>query len=304
MEDSLRFDNKVVVVTGAGSGLGHAYAIEFAKRGAKLLVNDLGGSRKGEGTSHNAADSVVEEIKKIGGQAVANYDSVEFGDKIIKSALDAFGRVDVVLNNAGILRDKTILKMTSADWDLIMNVHLKGAYSVTKAAWRAMKTNKYGRIINTSSGSGLYGNFGQSNYATAKLGLHGFTQTLAIEGEKYNIKVNSIVPVAASRMTEDVLSKELLDIFVPEKIVPLVVYLAHESCEETGGLFEVAGGWFTKLRWQRAQGLFLNGAITAEQIKKDWEKVVSFEGNNDYPTKPPDTVARIIKYIEDNKPKL
>lgn len=171
----LRFDNKVVIVTGAGGGLGRGYALFFGARGAKVVVNDLGGSFKGEGGNAKAADLVVEEIKKLGGQAVANYDSVEFGEKIVKTAVDAFGTVDIVINNAGILRDISFQKMSELDWDLISKVHLKGTFSVTRAAWNIMREKNYGRIVNTSSQSGLYGSFGQVNYATAKMGIHGFS---------------------------------------------------------------------------------------------------------------------------------
>ena len=171
----LRFDDKVAIVTGAGAGLGREYALLLASRGAKVVVNDLGGSFKGEGANAKAADKVVEEIKSKGGIAVANYDSVEFGEKIVKTAVDAFGTVDIVINNAGILRDISFQKMSELDWDLIMKVHLKGSFSVSRAAWNIMREKNYGRIINTSSSAGLYGSFGQVNYSTAKMGLHGFS---------------------------------------------------------------------------------------------------------------------------------
>ena len=197
---TLRFDGKVCVITGAGGGIGKVYALFFASRGAKVVVNDLGTSHSGDGNNANAADKVVEEIKAKGGQAVANYDSVEFGDKIIKIAIDAFGRVDIVINNAGILRDISFQKMKDIDWNLIFKVHVYGAYSVTRAAWNAMRQQGYGRVINTASAAGLFGSFGQVNYSAAKLALHGFTQSLAREGEKKNIRVNTIAPLAASRM--------------------------------------------------------------------------------------------------------
>jgi len=224
----LRFDGKVVVITGAGSGLGKEYALFFGSRGAKVVVNDLGGSVKGEGASSSAADKTVQEIKAAGGTAVANYDNVIEGEKVIKTAIDAFGRVDVVINNAGILRDVSFNNMKRAEWDLVLNVHLNGSYAVTKAAWKVMREQKYGRIINTASGSGLYGNFGQANYSAAKLGTHGLTQTLAKEGESRNIKVNTIAPVAATRMTETVMNKDMLEKLHPRYIVPLVVVLAHD----------------------------------------------------------------------------
>lgn len=246
---TLRFDGKVVIVTGAGAGLGRAYAHFFAKRGAKVVVNDLGGSVKGEGGNSKAADVVVEEIKKAGGIAVANTDSVEFGEKIVKTAVDAFGTVDIVINNAGILRDVSFLKMSEQDWDLIMKVHLKGSFSVTRAAWNIMREKGYGRIINTGSSSGLYGSFGQVNYSAAKMAMHGLTQSLAKEGEKRNIRVNTICPIAASRMTETVLPKEVLVNLAPEYVAPLVAWLCHDQCEETGSLFEVGAGYVAKLRW-------------------------------------------------------
>ena len=248
----LRFDGKVAIVTGAGAGLGRAYALLLASRGAKVVVNDLGGSFKGEGGSSKAADVVVDEIRKAGGTAVANYDSVEFGDKIVKTAVDAFGTVDIVINNAGILRDISFMKMKDQDWDLIMMVHLKGSYSVTKAAWNIMRDKQYGRIINTSSSAGIFGSFGQVNYSTAKMGLHGFSQSLAKEGEKRNIKVNTIAPLAGTRMTETVMPPELVNALKPEFVAPLVAYLAHESCPESGSLYEVGAGYIAKQRWNRS----------------------------------------------------
>lgn len=236
-------------MTGAGAGLGRQYALLLGSRGAKVVVNDLGGSFKGEGSNSKAADIVVEEIKKAGGVAVANYDSVEFGDKIVKTAVDAFGTVDIIINNAGILRDVSFMKMSELDWDLIMKVHLKGTFSVTRAAWNIMREKGYGRIVNTGSSSGLFGSFGQVNYATAKMGIHGFSQSLAKEGEKRNIKVNTIVPMAGTRMTETVMPKEVLEILKPEYVAPLVAVLCHENCPESGSLIEVGAGFIAKERW-------------------------------------------------------
>lgn len=305
MGKNLRFDNRVVVITGGGSGLGRAYALEFASRGAKLVINDLGGSVTGEGNSPNSADAMVHELKNLGVQAIASYDSVEFGEKIIKTAIDAFGRIDVLINNAGIFKDVSMIKMTEEDWDLMIKVHLKGSFSVARAAWKHMKRQNYGRIINTSSGAGLYGNYGQANYSAAKLGLHGLTQTLAKEGERYNIRVNSIAPISVSRLTQDTFSPDLLELLVPEKIVPLVVYLCHEASEENGGLFEVAGGWVTKIRWQRAEGMFFNAKYSAEDVRKYWKKVSSFTGRNDYPRALTDTLQKVMNFIEkQEKPKI
>jgi 3-hydroxyacyl-CoA dehydrogenase/3a,7a,12a-trihydroxy-5b-cholest-24-enoyl-CoA hydratase len=275
----LRFDGKVVVITGAGAGLGRSHALFFAKRGAKVVVNDLGGSAHGQGASSSAADKVVAEIKAAGGTAVANYDSVEQGDKIVKTAIDAFGRIDVLINNAGILRDVSFQKMTKDDWDLIMRVHVNGAFACTHAAWPYMRDQGYGRIIFTTSAAGIYGNFGQANYSAAKLGLVGFSNTLAIEGEKKNVRANAIAPVAASRLTETVMPKEMLENLKPEYVTPLVAWLAHEECTENGGLFEVGAGFFGKLRWERTEGKMfkLGREITPEAVRGAWEQVTDFK---------------------------
>ncbi|MBL8923346.1 MAG: SDR family NAD(P)-dependent oxidoreductase [Myxococcaceae bacterium] len=275
----LRFDGKVVVITGAGAGLGRCHALFFAKRGAKVVVNDLGGSAHGQGASSSAADKVVAEIKAAGGTAVANYDSVEQGDKIIKTAIDSFGRIDVLINNAGILRDVSFQKMTKDDWDLIMRVHVNGAFACTHAAWPYMRDQGYGRIIFTTSAAGIYGNFGQANYSAAKLGLVGFSNTLAIEGEKKNVRANAIAPVAASRLTETVMPKDMLENLKPEYVTPLVAWLAHEECTENGGLFEVGAGFFGKLRWERTEGKMfkLGREITPEAVRGAWEQVTDFK---------------------------
>ena len=278
MGDELRFDGRVVIVTGAGNGLGRAHALLFGSRGAKVVVNDLGGGMHGGGKSSAAADKVVEEIKARGGEAVANYDSVEDGKKIVECALDTFGRVDVVINNAGILRDTSFHKMTEEDWDLIYRVHVLGAFRVTHAAWPHMRDANYGRIVFTASAAGIYGNFGQANYSMAKLGLLGFSNTLAIEGKKRNVNVNTIAPIAGSRLTETVMPKELTDALKPELVSPLVGWLCHESCTETGGLFEVGGGLVTKLRWERTEGksFKLSRPLTPELVRKSWAEIVDF----------------------------
>src|SRR4051794_27438591 len=275
---TLRFDGRVAIVTGAGGGLGRSHALLLASRGARVVVNDLGGSHTGEGKSASAADKVVSEIKAAGGEAVANHDSVEDGDRIVKTAIDAFGRIDIVINNAGILRDVSFQKMSQADWDLVYRVHVLGAFRVTHAAWNHMRDAGYGRIVNTASAAGIYGNFGQANYAMAKLGTHGFTQTLALEGKKRNIIVNTIAPIAGSRMTETVLPKELLDALKPEYVSALVGKLVHASTEDTGGLYEVGGGFYAKLRWERSAGktFRLGRAITPEDIDAAWQDVTQF----------------------------
>ncbi|MFZ5439815.1 MAG: SDR family NAD(P)-dependent oxidoreductase [Myxococcota bacterium] len=278
MAGELRFDGKVVVITGAGAGLGRSHALFFGRRGAKVVVNDLGGAATGGGRSSAAADKVVEEIKAAGGTAVANYDSVEDGEKIIQTALDHFKRIDVLINNAGILRDVSFAKMTRDDWDLIFRVHVNGAFRCTHAAWPHMRDQGYGRIIFTTSAAGIYGNFGQANYSAAKLALVGFSNTLAIEGEKKNVRVNAIAPVAASRLTETVLPPDVLENLKPEHVTPLVAWLAHEDCTETGGLYEVGGGYFGKLRWERTEGkLFkLGREIAPEAVRGAWESVTDW----------------------------
>ncbi|RCI03338.1 hypothetical protein CU098_011531, partial [Rhizopus stolonifer] len=277
--EPLRFDGQVAIVTGAGGGLGKAYALLFAKLGASVVVNDLGGSATGQGADSRAADLVVDEIRKAGGKAVANYDSVEDGEKVVETALKAFGRVDIIVNNAGILRDKSFARMTDADWDLVHRVHLRGTYKVIKAAWPHFVKQKYGRIINTASAVGLYGNFGQTNYSAAKLGIVGLTRTLALEGQSKNIIANVIAPNAGTRMTATVMPPEMVEAFKPEYVAPLVAYLGHNSNEETGGIFEVGSGWVAQVRWQRTGGVGFpaNRELTPEQVAQAWSKVIDFE---------------------------
>ncbi|KAL4954292.1 hypothetical protein BDW69DRAFT_163475 [Aspergillus filifer] len=286
----LRFDNQTVVVTGAGGGLGKAYALFFASRGANVVVNDLGGSHVGEGKSNKAADVVVDEIKAAGGKAVANYDSVENGEGIIDTAIKNFGRVDVLINNAGILRDISFKNMKDQDWDLINKVHTYGAYKCARAAWPHFRKQKYGRIINTASAAGLFGNFGQANYSAAKLGQVGFTETLAKEGAKYNIIANVIAPIAASRMTATVMPPEVLDLLKPEWVVPVVAVLVHSSnTQESGSIFEVGGGHVAKIRWERSKGALLktDASLTPGAIARKWNDVTDFS-KPDYPNGPAD----------------
>jgi len=294
----IRYDGKVVIVTGAGAGIGKKYALYFASRGAKVVVNDLGGSVQGQGASSKAADTVVEEIKALGGTAVANYDSVEFGDKIVKTAMDAFGRVDILINNAGILKDIAFQNMSEADWNIVLKVHLQGTFAVTRAAWNIMRNQNFGRIINTASGSGLYGNFGQANYSAAKLGIHGLTLTLAKEGERRNIRVNTIAPVAATRMTETVLNKEVLTYLDADNIVPLVGYLTHDSCQETGSCFELGGGFIAKVRFQRSQGSLFDMPFTPEQVRERFEEICDYSKENEYPASNSDAFPRIMENVE------
>lgn len=278
----IRYDGRVAVITGAGGGLGKTYALEMARRGAKVVVNDLGGKSDGTGAGHSMADQVVEEIKKAGGEAVANYDSVstpEGGEGIIQSALKAFGRVDVVVNNAGILRDKTFLKLTPEELGIVLDVHLKGAFYVSQPAFRAMKENGYGRFIFTSSAAGLLGNFGQTNYGAAKMGLVGLMNVLAVEGAKYNIKCNTIAPTARTRMTEELLGP-LAPLLDPETVTPLVVYLGSEACELTHEIFSVGGGRFARMFIGLTPGWVADGGkkVSAEDVQSHIEQIRDPEG--------------------------
>jgi 3-hydroxy-3-methylglutaryl CoA synthase/NAD(P)-dependent dehydrogenase (short-subunit alcohol dehydrogenase family)/putative sterol carrier protein len=283
--DKLHFDGRVAVVTGAGAGLGRTYAIELAKRGAKVVVNDLGGARDGSGEGSVApADAVVEEIKAFGGEAVASYDSVantQGGENIINTAVKTFGRIDILINNAGILRDRSFLKMAPENWKAVLDVHLNGAYNVTRPAMRIMKTNGYGRIVMTSSAAGLYGNFGQTNYSAAKMALVGLMNTLKLEGQKYGINVNTIAPIAASRLTEDVMPPDLFEKCQPEFVAPLVLYLCSEKCNETGAIFNSGMGYFSRAAILTGPGVNLGdpeNPPSPEQISQNWEKINSLEG--------------------------
>ena len=264
----LGFDNKVAIVTGAGGGLGRSHALELARRGARVVVNDLGGSVDGSGNSTGPAQKVVDEIVALGGEAVANTDSVatvEGGRGIVASALDTFGRIDIVINNAGILRDKAFHNMTFDQIDAVIDVHLRGAFHVTHAAWGHMREQGYGRIVNTSSNSGILGNFGQANYGAAKMGLVGLTNVLAIEGAKSNIKVNAIAPLAFTRMTAD-LMPGLEEKLQPERVTPVVIYLAHESCEVTGEVYSVGGGTVSRFFTGLTAG-YVDHELTAEAVR-------------------------------------
>ncbi|HPC33355.1 MAG TPA: SDR family NAD(P)-dependent oxidoreductase [Syntrophales bacterium] len=285
----IRFDGRVAVITGAGGGLGRVYALELAKRGAKVVVNDFGGARDGAGEgSSSPADNVVAEIKAAGGEAVPNYDNVatpEGGAAIVKTALDKFGRLDILINNAGILRDKGLLKMEPENWKAVLDVHLNGAYHVTRPAFAAMRDQGYGRIIMTTSAAGLYGNFGQTNYSAAKLGLVGFMNSLKQEGQKYNIKVNTVAPIAASRLTEDVLPPDLFAKLKPEFVAPIVLYLASETCADTGVIVNAAAGYFNEAAVMTGPGIHLGAGgepPRPEDIRDNAKKINDLAGAKYY----------------------
>jgi NAD(P)-dependent dehydrogenase (short-subunit alcohol dehydrogenase family) len=248
MADPISFDGRTAIVTGAGGGLGRSYAVEMARRGAKVIVNDLGGSVDGTGGGTRAADVVVSEIVEAGGEAVASYDSVstaESGEAIVQTAVDAYGGVDIVVNNAGILRDRSFANMELGEIAAVLDVHLRGAFHVSQPAFRLMKEAGYGRFVFTASNAGILGNFGQANYGAAKMGLVGLSNVLAIEGMKYGIRSNVIVPVARTRMTEDLLGP-LADLVDPAQVMPMVVYLCSEANEFTHEIFSAGGGRFAR----------------------------------------------------------
>ncbi len=279
----LRYDDRVAIVTGAGAGLGRSYAIELAKRGAKVVVNDLGGARDGAGSSQAAADEVVAEIEALGGTAVASYDSVstvEGGQAIVDRAVEAFGRVDIVVNNAGILRDRSLVKMETPDWQSVLAVHLDGAYCVTQPAFKLMKAQGYGRIVLTTSAAGLFGNFGQTNYSAAKMALVGFMNTLKLEGAKYDVKVNTVAPIALTRLTEDILPPDMAAKMQPEQVTPLVLYYAAEDCEQTGQIVNAGAGFFSRAAIVSAPGTVVGGGDvpTVEDIAANFDAIHSLDG--------------------------
>jgi len=247
---------------------------------------------------------VVAEIKAKGGEAVANYNSVVDGAAIVKTAIEAFGRIDIIINNAGILRDAAFHKMTEQDYDLIMAVHLKGTYNVTRAAWPYMRDQNYGRVVFVTSAAGLYGNFGQANYSAAKLGIVGLCNTLAQEGKKNNIKCNTIAPLAASRMTEGIMPPAMLKALKPEFVSPLVQYLSHEKCSESGGIFEIGAGWISRVRYQRSKGVAIPpDTLTAERIGQQIQAINDFSTDPSYPASPQESIMAAVQALN-NKAKL
>lgn len=306
--NKLLFANRTALITGAGGGLGRSYALELAKRGCNVVVNDLGGTVSGAAAanSQDNVNNLVKEIRNLGGHAVADFNNVLDAKDIIQTGLDTFGSVDIVINNAGILRDKSFAKMTEKDWENVLNVHLVGTFRMCHSAWPHMLHKGYGRIVNVGSGAGCYGNFGQANYSAAKMGILGLSNTLAKEGKKHNIRVNTIVPVAASRMTENLMTPEMLEAMDPEHITPLVTYLAHEECSYSGQVYEAVGGWYSAIRFQRSNGMTL-GATTregstvasVEDIHAHMDVINNFDiGEVSYPTAVTDAITAMIDNAE------
>src|SRR5215470_14510535 len=292
---TIRFDNRVAIVTGAGNGLGRAHALLLASRGARVVVNDPGGAVDGKGSGHAAADQVVAEIKAAGGHAVPNYDSVadpRSAANIVKTAVDSFGTIDIVVNNAGVLRDKTFHNMTIEDFDFVVKVHFLGTAYVTHAAWPIMRAKAYGRVVVTSSNSGIYGNFGQANYAAAKLAVVGFVNALRLEGQKYNIMVNALAPVAATRMTESLMTPDMLERLRPEFVSPMVAWLCSERCQHTGEIFSAGSGYFARIEYREAPGLRIKGrAPTIEDVADNIDKIADLSSSKVYRTSSEEVAA-------------
>ena len=268
--------DRVVVVTGAGGGLGRAYALTLAKEGASVVVNDLGGARDGTGSGSAMADQVVAEIKESGGRAIANYDSVADSagaENIVKTALDEFGAIHGVVSNAGILRDGTFHKMPFENWDAVLKVHLYGGYNVIRAAWPHFREQSFGRVVVATSTSGLFGNFGQANYSAAKLGLVGLINTLAQEGAKYNIKTNAVAPIAATRMTQDILPPEVFEKLTPEYVAPVVAYLCSEEVPDTASVFIVGGGKVQRAALFENDGVTFSGVPSVDEVAAKWNEI-------------------------------
>ncbi len=296
----ISFDGRVAIVTGSGGGLGRTYALELARRGARVVVNDLGGSVNGQGGSDAAAQRVVDEITSAGGEAVPNYDSVstpEGGASIVQTALDAFGTVDVVINNAGILRDKSFAKMSWDDLDAVLDTHLKGAFYVSQPAFSVMKEKGYGRFVFTSSNSGVFGNFGQANYGAAKMGLVGLSNVLAIEGAKSGIQSNVVCPVAATRMTEELLGDFAKQV-KPELVTPLVTFLASEACPFTHEIISAVGGRYARIFIGLVPGWYAgkDHVPTAEDVLDNLARIEDQDGYI-VPTASSDELGQLVALL-------
>lgn len=282
---TIRFDGQVAIVTGAGNGLGRSHALELAKRGAKVVVNDLGGSVDGSGGGSDASQAVVAEIEAAGGEAIAHGANVcnaeQVADMVAKT-MEKWGRVDILVNNAGILRDKSFAKMSMDDFKLVVDVHLMGTVTCTKAVWDIMREQNYGRIVMTTSSSGLYGNFGQSNYGAAKLGVVGFMNTLVLEGAKNGIHVNTLAPTAASRMTENLMPPEVLAMLKPEYVTQGLITLVDKDAPSRR-ILEAGAGCYAVARIVESKGITLQGGdISAEQVRERWDELSDYNTSKEY----------------------
>ncbi len=280
---TISFEGQVALVTGAGAGLGRAYAIDLARRGAKVVVNDLGGDPFGVGENRSAAQKVVDEIKELGGEAVANYNSVadyDGGFNMVKTAIDTYGRLDVVICNAGILRDVAFHNMSEEDWDKVFAVHIKGSFTVLRAAWPVFRQQSYGRVVLTTSSSGIWGQFGQANYGAAKTAMLGLMNVLKQEGAKYNVNVNTVAPVAGTRLTQTVMPQEMVDRLKPELVVPAVVYMVSKECQDSGLVIEAGAGNFNRAVMVKGPGLQpgMESLKDAEWCQSNWDAITSLEG--------------------------
>src|SRR5260370_15452953 len=294
---TIRFDNRVAIVTGAGNGLGRAHALLLASRGARVVVNDPGGAVDGKGGDHAAADKVVAEIKAGGGQAVPNYDSVadpKSAANIVNTAVDSFGTIEIVVNNGGVLRDKSFHNMTVEDFDFVVKVHFLGTAYVTHAAWPIMRAKAYGRVVVTSSNSGIYGNFGQANYGGAKLAVVGFMNALRLEGQKYNVLVNALAPVAGTRMTESLLTPEMLARLDPAFVSPMVAYLCSEQCQRTGDIWSAGAGYFARIEYREAPGVRIQGlSPTVEDVADNIDRIAHLSTSKVFRTSSAEVALRV-----------
>jgi NAD(P)-dependent dehydrogenase (short-subunit alcohol dehydrogenase family) len=276
----LGYDGKVAIITGAGGGLGRQHALMLAGRGALVVVNDLGGAVDGSGSDKGAAARMVDELKALGAEAVADTNSVataEGGAAIVQTAVEAFGRVDIVINNAGILRDKAFHNMGPDLVNPVLDVHLRGAFNVTQPAWVKMREQGYGRIVSTASAAGIFGNFGQANYGAAKMGLVGLTRVLAVEGAKYNIRANVVAPLAFTRMTENIFGPEMAEKLDPSLISPIVGWLAHNACDASGRVFAVGGGRVAEIFIAETKGYFKKD-LSVEDVRDQWATITDRAG--------------------------
>jgi len=271
----MNYNGKVALITGAGAGIGRLYALTLGQRGAKIVVNDM---------NKEAADAVVAELKALGAEAGADYNSVVDGEKVVETCVALFGTVHIIVNNAGVLRDVGFHRMTPEQWEIVIKVHLYGTYGICRAAWSHMREQKYGRIVNITSVNGLYGQRGQANYSAAKGGIVGFSKTLAKEGATKNIKVNVVAPGAGTAMTRSVLPAEICDMWKPEFVAPLIGFLCHEECPCTGDIFESGGGFTAQVKWKRTQGVYfdIDKPFGPEEVREKWAQITDWEGS-DFP---------------------